>query len=91
MMTYRSPENLPSMECKQCGLNHPMLPEGEKCPMAKEHTTDGSEINYEQFMRNIKNITSSQIKCKGIKDPNKMFAELTVQFMKMVEKYEESN
>jgi len=85
----QSSRDLPMVECSQCGLSHPALPNGEKCPMAKEHTPDGKEINYEQFMRNVKNITSSQIQFKKIKDPDKMFAELTVAFMKIVESYKE--
>jgi len=87
----QGPRNLPAMECPQCGLTHPKLPDGEKCPMAKEHTSDGSEINYENFMRNVRNIVSSQIHVKSIKNVNKMFAELTIQFMNVVEKYEETN
>ena len=87
----QGPSNLPTIDCPECGHSHPKLPDGERCPMAKEHTSDGSEINYENFMRNIRNIVSSQIHAKSINNINKMFADLTVQFMKVVEKYEENN
>lgn len=85
----QGPQNLPNVECPQCGFKHPKLPEGERCPMAKEKTKDGTDINYEQFMRNVRNIMSSQIQTKSIKDPNKMFASLTVEIMKLAENYEE--
>lgn len=82
---------LPNNKCKQCGLSHPPLPEGARCPMAKHSTTNGDVIDYGNFLTNIQNIVASQIDIKKIKKPKTMFAKLTVEFMKMVEGYEEDD
>ena len=89
-MEMQGPQDLSTPVCQQCGLSHPMLQPGEKCPMAKENSPTGEEINYNQFMINIKNIVSSQIQFNEIKDPNKMFAYLTVEFLKIAENYKEN-
>ena len=80
---------MPSNVCSQCGLSHPPLPEGARCPMAKHLTTDGENIDYGNFLANLQNIVASQIDIKKIQKPNSMFAKLTVEFMKLVENYEE--
>lgn len=77
--------------CKQCGLKHPFLPEGTKCPMVKQVTVDGEEVDYNNFLGNIRNIVASQIDFKKIKNPKKMFAKMIVEFMKAVESYQEED
>ena len=81
---------VPSTRCNQCGLLHPPILEGSKCPMAKHIDDSGQEIDYGNFLANLKNIVVSQIDIKKIKNPAKMFAKLIVEFMKMVEGYEEN-
>jgi hypothetical protein len=77
--------------CSQCGLSHPPIPVGTMCPMAKHSTTSGEEIDYGNFLLNLKNIVTSQIDFKKIQKPKKMFAKLIVEFMKIVENYEEKD
>lgn len=81
---------LPSNKCNQCGLSHPPLAEGIRCPMAKYSTCDGKEIDYGNFLANLQNIVASQIDIKKIQKPKNMFAKLTVEFMKLVENYQEN-
>jgi len=80
---------MPNSICNQCGLSHPPLPEGARCPMAKHLTTNGEDIDYGNFLTNLQNIVASQIDIKKIQKPKKMFAKLTVEFMKFVENYKE--
>lgn len=75
--------------CPQCGFSHPPVPPGEKCPMAKEKTNDGTEINFDDFFKNLKIILISQIKKKNIKDPKRILAFTTIMITKLLEKYEE--
>lgn len=83
--------HLPS--CPQCGQLHPPLQPGEKCPLAKEVFKDekGQNINVDvnKYLVDLKNIVVSQIQSKGIKDPNKLFKQLTVEVMKFLEGYKE--
>jgi hypothetical protein len=75
--------------CSQCGLSHPPVSPGEKCPMAKEKTSSGKVIDYNPFLGSIRNILSSQIEMKKIKDPEKIFGELTISITKFLEVYKE--
>ena len=83
--------HLPS--CPQCGQLHPPVPAGSKCPMAKDKFVDdtGKEVDVDvnKYLTNMKNIIVSQIQSKGIKDPNKLFKQLTVSMMKFLEGYSE--
>lgn len=80
-----------TMICKQCGMTHPPLSNGTRCPMAKHATSNGDEIDYGNFLANLQNIVASQIDIKKIIKPKNMFAKLTVEFMKLVENYEEES
>jgi hypothetical protein len=77
--------------CPQCGQLHPPVAEGTKCPMAKDKFVDatGNEVDVDvnKYLTNLKNIVVSQIESKGIKDPNKLFQQLTVSVMKFLEGY----
>ena len=77
--------------CPQCGQLHPPVPDGKKCPMAdnKIKTETGQTINVEQYLVTLRNIALSQIEKKGIKDPNKLFQQLTVEVTKFLEGYTE--
>lgn len=78
-----------SNECSQCGLIHPPLKEGETCPMAPEITIDGEVVNYDHFLRSLKDILTSQIKSKKIKDRQKLFGIIIVEITKFLEEYRE--
>ena len=79
--------------CPQCGQLHPPVPDGKKCPMAKDKFVDDKgqevEVDVNKYLTNFKNIVVSQIESKGIKDPNKLFKHLTVEMMKVLEAYKE--
>lgn len=75
--------------CEQCGFSHPPLRTGEKCPMAKEKTPSGQEINFNEIFNSLKNILTSQIKNKNIKDLKKFFGKIIIEITKISEEYKE--
>jgi len=78
-------------ECPQCGIMHPPLRVGEKCPVAKVEVKEAgiTPDNVTKFTVDLRNIAISQIESKGIKDGNKLFKHLTIEFMKLLENYNE--
>lgn len=76
-------------KCGQCGLSHPIIPSGSKCPMAKEKTPSGKEINFEEIFSPLKNILLSQIQKKDIKDVKKLFGKIIIEITKISEEYNE--
>ena len=68
--------------CQQCGYSHPPVKEGEKCPMAKEKTQTGEFIDYESFFSSLKNILTSQIQQKNIKDSKKFLGNILMKITK---------
>jgi hypothetical protein len=78
-------------ECPQCGIMHPPLRMGEKCPVAKVEIKEAgiTSDNVTKFTVDLRNIAISQIESKGIKDGNKLFKYLTIEFMKTLENYKE--
>jgi len=75
--------------CQQCGFSHPVIPEGGKCPMAKEKSPSGQVIEYEKFFSSLKNILTSQIQKKDIKDINKFLGNIIIEIVKISEVYKE--
>jgi hypothetical protein len=84
---YEIPPSFPV--CPQCGMMHPPLKPGEKCPNSKEKTKDGNIIPFDDLFSKIKTICISQIQNKKIKNINKLFAEVIVILTKEIEKYKE--
>jgi len=74
--------------CPECGLIHPPLRVGEKCPNAPVET-GGKKIDLSKFFVDLKNIFVSQIEIKKIKDTNKLLAYLTIEVTKLLENYME--
>lgn len=77
--------------CPQCGVMHPPLRAGENCPVKKVEVVEAGlkEEDVTKLIINLRNIAISQIGAKGIKDGNKLFKYLTVEFMKTLEAYSE--
>jgi len=75
-------------ECPQCGMFHPPLPKGERCPMAKT-SQDGQEVNFELLFVPLRNIVESQISNKKIKNQKKLFGAVVVEITKFLESYKE--
>lgn len=77
-------------ECVQCGMIHPPVEAGKICPNAKavdENT--GAVIDFNALFTPLKNIITSQIQTRGIKDHGKMFGQIIVEMTKMIENYKE--
>lgn len=77
--------------CEQCGFSHPPLQTGQKCPATKEleKMPEGGEIDITDFIVNMKNILTSQIQTKRIKDVKKLTSFALVELMKLLEGYKE--
>ena len=77
-------------KCPDCGLMHPPLPQGQKCPSTPiENKSTGEEVDLSQFLGQLRTIAQSQIATKGIKDPNKMLAHIIVKVTQEMENYTE--
>lgn len=91
--TVKKEKVAPEGACPQCGTLHPPIPPGTKCPMAPTTIKgeDGVKIlNTDKFIMSMKNILISQIEIKKIKDPEKLFNNITIEIMKYLESYEEN-
>lgn len=77
------------MSCPQCGLTHPPLQPGERCPMAKEKANDGSVIDTANFINQLKIICTNQIRKKDIKNHKKLFGQIIISVTKQLEEYQE--
>lgn len=76
-------------KCGQCGLYHPPIRPGERCPMAKEKAADGTEIDLNKFFLNMKNIMIANIKKNDIKNIDKFTGHVIVNLNKIIETYKE--
>jgi len=77
--------------CTQCGVMHPPIQVGKKCPNAKVEIKEAGvrDEDVNRFLSQLKNITISQIQSKGVKDGNKLFKMLTIELTKFLEGYSE--
>jgi hypothetical protein len=75
--------------CSQCGYAHPVVKTGEKCPLAKEVAPSGHVIEYADFFKSLKDILTSQIQMKNIKDTKKFLGNILVNITKISEGYKE--
>ena len=75
--------------CGQCGLSHPPIAGGQKCPMSKDKSPSGQIIEYDNFFTSLKNILTSQIQQKNIKDTNKFLGNVIILITKQLEDYKE--
>jgi len=77
------------IKCSQCGFIHPKLKFGEKCPMAKEKTEDGTLIEIGNFFSKAKPLIEAKVKIRNIKDQNKFFSYLVIKISDAIDNYEE--
>ena len=78
--------------CQQCGMIHPPIVPGTNCPNAEIKVLsekDNKEVNINKYLINIRDILISQISIKKIKDPNKLFKNITLEITKFLEGYVE--
>ena len=75
--------------CPQCGLIHPPLRPGEKCPNApiekNEAGIDDGDVH--KHLVDMRNIILSKMKEKNIKDGKKFFQYAVIELTKALEKY----
>jgi len=77
-------------QCPQCGLSHPPIASGARCPMAKEKAPSGDVIDYNAFFKSLRDILTSQIHSKNIKDTKKFLGNILVRITKISEEYKEN-
>lgn len=92
--TASGPSPIPTGNtCPQCGMMHPPLRPGEKCPnaMAKAMTEESEDFSLDirRYLANLQNILMSQIDQKKIKDVKKLFQNITIEITKYLEDYTE--
>lgn len=92
--TSSGPSPVPVQDgCPQCGMIHPPLRPGERCPNAgaKTKSADGTEkvVDVNKYLMTLRNILMSQIDSKGIKDVDKLFKNITLEITKYLEGYKE--
>lgn len=75
--------------CPQCNTFHPPMNPGEKCPVAPIKTEKGDVVDLNPFFAQLKNIVTSQIDSKGIKDVDKMMKHVVVNLTQFLEGYNE--
>lgn len=79
--------------CPQCGMVHPPLPAGQRCPMANVRVKNdkGEEkiIDVNKFLADLKNIILSQADQRKIKDIEKLFKNIIIEVTKFIEGYSE--
>jgi len=88
------PQEVPTnfSECPQCGLIHPPLKPGERCPNIKmefkNEKGDKIKIEIEEFLIMIKNIILSKTEGKIIQEEKikKLFSDLVVESNHVIEK-----
>jgi hypothetical protein len=87
-----APNVAPSQgQCPQCNLFHPPLPAGQKCPNAPVKI-DGIDSNkISDFLIKIKDILSSQLEQKGVKNFDKFGSGMIMALMKYCEGYKDEN
>jgi hypothetical protein len=78
-----------AMLCSECGLFHPPLPDGMKCPSKLEKLSNGEAIDLGNFMLNMKNIVMSHIHKNNIKDYKKLLALILIKVTKSLENYKD--
>jgi hypothetical protein len=91
VQTSRPPQPIaPSQgDCPQCGMLHPPLAPGEKCPIAPVKIDGVQDIDITQFVVKIKDILTSQLEQKGVKDYKKFSSGMIMELVKYCEGYKE--
>lgn len=76
-------------QCPQCNLFHPPLPPGQKCPNAPVKIEGIDTNKVSDFLIKIKDILTSQLEQKGVKNFDKFGGGMVVALMKYCEEYKE--
>lgn len=80
-------------ECPQCGMIHPPLQPGEKCPnvaLAGQESLGGlKEEDINKFLVDLRNIVISTMQKKNIQNGRKFFQTAIIKLTKELENYSE--
>ena len=67
-------------KCSQCGMIHPPVKPGERCPLAAEVTSSGIAIDFNKFFSLARSELTSIASDLEVKDPKK-FLEYILKCM----------
>jgi hypothetical protein len=73
--------------CPQCGIIHPPLRPGEKCPLAQVKNKDGKVIDFEKFLADLKIMLISQFEIRKVTNHEDVFKKIKMEVMKILEGY----
>jgi len=72
-------------QCPQCGLFHPPLPQGEKCPNAPIKNQEGKDVDINKYLTILKDVIISQSQKKNIQDIDDLFKKIIILVTKFLE------
>jgi hypothetical protein len=80
----------PSNVCEQCGLVHPPLKPGQKCPNVSISKDEKNDTGLDdgiinKYLVDMRNIILTNMSKKGIKDGKKYFQNVIVKLTKVLE------
>jgi len=73
------------MQCSQCGLMHPPLPQGVRCPNAKANVEGLKDEDVRVFTASMQNMILYHLEVKKIKEPQNIFKDITLMIAKYLE------
>jgi len=77
---------LSGSQCSQCGLMHPPIPPGTRCPNAKPKVEGLKDDDVRIFAGNMQNMILYHLETKKIDDPKKIFQDITLMIAQYLEK-----
>lgn len=75
--------------CPECGMIHPPVQPGKKCPNAKVQVEAIPEVALNEFVIKVRDILVSQVEQKNVKDFKKFSGGMIIEVMKYCEGYKE--
>ena len=76
-------------KCPQCGLIHPPLKSGVKCPMVEHKDSNDEVIDFSKLFKPLKNICIHQIEQKKIKNVDKFFSHIIMEITRFIITYKD--
>ena len=74
-------------QCSECGMLHPPLPQGQRCPNAKVVVEGVKDEDVRKFVNDLNTIMLYHIQTKKISNTKKLFGEITLLVAKHMESY----
>jgi hypothetical protein len=73
--------------CRECGLMHP--PVQGPCPMAPVKSADGSKVNLQKFLDNLKVQLQVKIETTKFKSIDNFFIYISTELNNLIKNYKE--